>query len=64
MEIVKRAWAVFNKGFERGDPGVLFDRGVYTPEATITLVGEVPGAQSVYVGQAGLPFDVRGGILR
>jgi hypothetical protein len=45
VEIVTRCWEVFLEAVEQGDPGVLFDQGLYAPACTITvpeLVGTKP----------------------
>ena len=57
VEVVRRAWRLFDKGLGQGkgmlEAGVaLYDDGVLAPQSTFTPVREVPGSKT-YVGREG-----------
>jgi ketosteroid isomerase-like protein len=53
VEIVRRAFDVFIKGMEQGNPTAVFDDGVFAPNATLTPARQRPDWK-IYVGREGL----------
>ena len=53
VEIVRRAFAAFQEGNDRGEPAAAFDLGVTHPDFKWSIPPNAPGLQPVYEGREG-----------
>ena len=51
VEIVRRGFEVFQAGIARGDPGTVFDSGIFAPDGEWIVPRDAPGFRQVYRGR-------------
>ena len=56
-DVVRRIWALWEKGLKERDPATLeapFEEGLLAPDSTFTPVDAIPGERKTYVGIEGM----------
>jgi ketosteroid isomerase-like protein len=59
VEVVQRLLEAFNAGWERGDPGALFDSGTVADDLEFVVFPGLPGHPPSYRGRAGFTAFMR-----
>ena len=59
IEVVQRTYEAFNAGWERGDPGALFDSGTVSGDLEFVVFPGLPGHPASYRGHDGFMTFIR-----